>query len=185
MESGRVCNRCNIFKDKENFSFLKKKNRLYSTCKKCVCEKVKAKYWENPEHFKKKAKEYRDKDVIKARNNWSRWHKNERINHPVRVLLRRARRRSREQNLEFNLEENDIIIPTNCPILGIELKVNCSKNKLPTDNSISLDRINNSKGYTKDNVLVISMKANRIKNNSTFEEVEKLYLFLKNLKEIS
>lgn len=40
------------------------------------------------------------------------------------------------------------------------------------DNSLSLDRIDNTKGYTKDNCVVISYKANRLKSDSTFEELK-------------
>ena len=46
-------------------------------------------------------------------------------------------------------------------------------------NSPSLDRLDNNKGYTKENISVISYKANRIKNDASFEEIEKLYLWLK------
>jgi hypothetical protein len=39
-------------------------------------------------------------------------------------------------------------------------------------NSPSLDRIDSSKGYTPDNIWVISNKANSIKSNATVEELE-------------
>jgi len=37
-----------------------------------------------------------------------------------------------------------------------------------------LDRIDNNKGYIKDNVWVISRKANTIKNNASLEELKAL-----------
>lgn len=39
------------------------------------------------------------------------------------------------------------------------------------DDSYSLDRIDSSKGYIKGNVWVISLRANRIKNDSTPDEL--------------
>lgn len=38
-------------------------------------------------------------------------------------------------------------------------------------NAASLDRIDNSKGYVRGNVMVISLRANAIKNNATAEEL--------------
>jgi hypothetical protein len=54
--------------------------------------------------------------------------------------------------------------------LGITISTNENKNHSP-----SLDRIFPELGYTKGNVRVISWRANWIKNNSTIEEIEKLY----------
>ena len=48
--------------------------------------------------------------------------------------------------------------------------------------SPSLDRIFPESGYTKGNVRVISWRANWIKNNSTIEEIEKLYIDSQNIK---
>lgn len=41
--------------------------------------------------------------------------------------------------------------------------------------SLSLDKIIPSLGYAKGNIWVISYRANTIKNNCTFEEIQKLY----------
>lgn len=68
-------------------------------------------------------------------------------------------------------------LPTHCPILGIELNYESGKNgKRPL--SPSIDRINSSKGYEINNVHIISWRANRIKNDSTPEELKKIYDYL-------
>lgn len=82
-----------------------------------------------------------------------------------------ARQRARRDNLDFNLSVSDIIIPNICPKLGILLF--SSKGRMG-QNSPSIDRKDSSRGYTKDNIQVISWKANRLKNNGTKEEFELL-----------
>lgn len=79
---------------------------------------------------------------------------------------------------EWDLEFSDIVWNKTCPILGIELDYYTNSRK---ENSPSFDRIDSSKGYTKDNVIIISWRANRIKNDGTAEEHQKIANFLKKL----
>lgn len=95
---------------------------------------------------------------------------------PRQLLLQNARNRAKEKGLAFSITRNDIIIPDLCPLLNIPLERGSGK---PSYNSPSLDRIDSTRGYTTDNIWVISYKANTIKNNSTIEEFEML---LKNWK---
>lgn len=90
----------------------------------------------------------------------------EKIN-PKKVLLNAARYRAKRRNIDFNLDLEDIKIPVYCPVLGIELKQHREgvRSGYYFD-SPSIDRIDNNKGYLKDNILVISQKANLIKNNA-------------------
>ena len=75
--------------------------------------------------------------------------------------------------MPFNLDIEDCIAPKKCPILGITLK-RSTKLQGPLDDSPSLDKIIPEKGYVKGNVIVISQLANRIKNDGTFEEINKV-----------
>jgi len=88
---------------------------------------------------------------------------------PRYCFIRNARVRALKRKIEFSITENDVVIPTHCPILGIELKrgygIGGATWSLP-----SLDRIDSSKGYIPGNVAVISRKANIIKNNGTAYE---------------
>src|SRR5262249_20499481 len=90
----------------------------------------------------------------------------DRVADPRKGMLAGARRRARIRGLEFNLTIEDLIVPDLCPILGIPLVVCKGK---PCDGSPSLDRIDNDRGYTRDNVRVISYLANTAKNNMSDE----------------
>jgi hypothetical protein len=93
-------------------------------------------------------------------------------------LLNYARRNAKRRGEECSLELKDIIIPEYCPVLGIKLEPGSDSHQ---DCSPSVDRIDSTKGYTKDNVWIISARANRIKNNATIEEIGMLYEALKSL----
>jgi hypothetical protein len=115
----------------------------------------------------KRVKERRKND-IRYRLNW---------------LLQQARVRAKKKNLESDIDIDFLmsIYPADgkCPILGIELQFNTGNYAGSRWNSPSLDRIDNTKGYTKDNVHIISSRANIIKRDATLEELEAIVLYLK------
>jgi len=89
---------------------------------------------------------------------------------PEKKMFRRAKARAKERGLEFNLDHSDISIPTHCPVLGVELV--CHKGRSGGNpNSPALDRIDNSKGYVKGNVMVVSHRANMMKVDASPEEL--------------
>lgn len=83
-------------------------------------------------------------------------------------LYNSAKVRAKQKGEEFTIELDDIQVPSKCPILGIPLEYHRGKKQ---DNSYSLDRIDSRLGYVKGNVWVISLRANRIKNDSTPSEL--------------
>jgi DNA-directed RNA polymerase subunit RPC12/RpoP len=85
-------------------------------------------------------------------------------------MWRRAKSRALQRNLEFNIEITDIVIPEFCPILGIELKEHKGRSG-GEKTSPALDRIDNSKGYVKGNIIVISHLANMMKSSANNEEL--------------
>ena len=91
---------------------------------------------------------------------------------PEGLMLARAKTRARIQGLEFDIGIDDIEIPKVCPILGIELvRHKGSSGGKPA--SPSLDRVDNSKGYVKGNVIVLSHLANMMKSSATVEYLVK------------
>lgn len=96
---------------------------------------------------------------------------------PEWKMHQRAKQRCKETGREFNILVSDIIIPDVCPILGIPLNMNSGKSGAYR-NSPSLDRIDNSKGYTKDNIQVISQLANAMKCHASNEELLKFATYI-------
>jgi predicted nucleic acid-binding Zn-ribbon protein len=91
---------------------------------------------------------------------------------PEWKMHQRAKARCKENGREFSLSVEDVLIPDICPVLGIKLNMNSGKSGAYR-NSPSLDRVDNSKGYTKENIQVISQLANAMKCHATNEELHK------------
>lgn len=99
----------------------------------------------------------------------------------IRVLLDNSKQRAKNAGIEHTIQKEDINIPDTCPVFGVPLKREDKKTWL---NAPSIDRIENNKGYTKDNIIIISRRANILKKDATIEELQQLANFYKNLKEI-
>jgi hypothetical protein len=94
-----------------------------------------------------------------------------------KILLNNARRRALKNNIQFSINIEDIIIPAMCPILNIPIILD--SNLKTRDNSPSIDRLVPELGYTKENIRIISYRANTIKNSASIEEIEKILMYLK------
>lgn len=88
---------------------------------------------------------------------------------PKKKLLKSAKYNAKTRGIEFTIDESDIVIPEYCPYLGIKLSIEIQTKT--TNSSASLDRIDNSKGYIKGNVQVISNLANRMKANASIQDL--------------
>lgn len=83
-------------------------------------------------------------------------------------MYKNCRTRARTLGIPFEIKREDIVIPETCPILGMRIIPGYETSR---DCSPSVDRIEPNKGYTKDNIQVISYLANRMKNNGTLEQL--------------
>lgn len=107
---------------------------------------------------------------------------NHRVNEAIRrekdlriTIFALAKQRAKNNDIEFSITINDILMPEKCPVLNIDLKTGSRKMH---NNSPSLDRVNPKLGYTKDNIRVISWRANRLKSDSSPEELELILKYI-------
>lgn len=85
-------------------------------------------------------------------------------------MHQRAKQRARTNDREFSIQVSDIVFPDVCPILGMSLESH-SGSSGGKPNSPALDRIDNLKGYTKENIQVVSHRANQMKLDASKEEL--------------
>lgn len=164
----KVCSKCGKEKPISHFHKSKLgKLGVRKDCKECVGKRLKKHREDNLEEYtvKETLKRNKERNTLEGR---------------IRKMYHAAKSRAKKYNREFNLEIEDLIsvypVKNRCPILDIELKWNFVGFR---DNSPSLDRIDSSLGYIKNNIQIISVRANRIKNDSTIEELEKILNYLK------
>jgi hypothetical protein len=122
-------------------------------------------YLKNKTKILKQAKDSYDRNRKTIQRRSKEWL----AEHPEYRLWKQAKDSSKQRGLEFSITVEDIVIPKYCTYLGIELTKHFDSGRY--DSNISLDRIDNSKGYIKDNIQVISSKANFMKRNATIEEL--------------
>ena len=91
--------------------------------------------------------------------------------------ISKTRSKCKKYNVPFTLTIEWLIenMKTHCPLLGIELTFG----EINFVNSASIDRKDPMLGYTPQNCMVISNKANRIKSDATLQE---LVMLVENLK---
>lgn len=136
----------------------------------------KQKYAKNKEYTKAKTKEYYNSNKSTINETLKVYRRSE--EGQIKSMLARVMARCKKGNIPFDLTIEDIFIPQYCPVLNIELKVGDGKTH---DSSPSLDRIVPELGYIKNNVIVVSHKANRIKNNAKTCELKRVYEFYEKL----
>lgn len=160
-------------------------------CKACNKEYKKNyhKEYHAKEETKQKKREYyrKNRDWIDASNKksrekhkerWAEERKNRHAIDPIPNMLQTAKRRARERGLDFNITSEDLKLPEICPALGVPIKVTRGK---ATPFSPSLDRVDNTKGYIKGNVVIVSYRANTVKNDASIEELRKILKFYEGL----
>lgn len=97
-------------------------------------------------------------------------------------LCSKARKRGRQRGMEATIKPSDLVWPSHCPVLGIELDYpavsGLRKGLAVQPNWPSLDRWDSTKGYVPGNVFVISYRANTLKNSATYAEILQVAKYL-------
>ena len=98
---------------------------------------------------------------------------------PFAYLLLELGRNAKKRGHEFNLTREDFaVLPTHCPVLGVELDYSGSGKP----NAASIDRSDSTRGYVRGNVVIMSRRANTLKNDATAEELQKVLDYLRSLR---
>lgn len=130
---------------------------------------------ENKEH----TKIYRMTYYEENKEEMVKYQSDRRQTFPVRVLLINAKSRAKKRGIEFNILEEDLKpFPTHCPVLGFELVYTAKE--ILQENSASLDRFDNTKGYIKGNVNIVSHRANALKRDASLKEVKSILRYMEN-----
>jgi hypothetical protein len=145
-----VCSLCDKLKEKREFyAKLGLKDGIWKRCRSCCSDMA-----------------HKNNEKVKKERTLDQW---------KQELFKRNRRNAIKEGIKFTIELNDIEIPEFCPVLGIKMIfAGESMDAYP-----SLDKIVPELGYIKGNVCIISGRANRIKNNGTAEEHEKIVKYIK------
>lgn len=143
-------------------------NKLGNKVSKQRIAQICAKRGLDPMSIKREIKELERQDRMR-RLYGSFWHNGQLIADKKTISAAKKKFRYKKNNSvhAFTVEFSDIEWPTHCPVLGIELDYH-SKHR--QENSVTFDRIDNTKPYEPGNVVIMSWRANRIKNDGTAEE---------------
>jgi len=101
-------------------------------------------------------------DVAKARD--MKW----RADNRLKTLIFATKQTSKIKGLLHDISIEDLVQVPICPLTGIEIDWTCSGRHLRNP---SVDRIDNSKGYVKGNVEIMSCLGNSMKSNATPEQL--------------
>jgi hypothetical protein len=151
-----------------------RKRDVGKMCKSCNMKNVEKQY----RHTKIKENKLSASEYSKARR--KKYENDDKFR--LSKLLDAAKVRAKRKNIICDLTIDDLfeIFPKDriCPVLGINLFWGNS-GKGNRNNSPSIDKIDPNGNYTKDNVCIISWRANMLKSDATFEEIESIYFYMK------
>jgi hypothetical protein len=127
--------------------------------------------WKNKEEVRVYMKEYYLKKKLEDPLFSKRRNRRYRDNNTERLALDSIKARAKLKGIIFDLKWEDIKDYDTCPVFNEKLKR--ARGSGGKKFSPSVDRIDPTKGYTKDNIQVISKLANSMKSNATPEELLK------------
>lgn len=160
----KPCLRCTVAKPYNEFYKNKNRKDGYSNeCKACAHDRYKA----DPQAVEKRKQFAVKWKQVNPKSLWVHW------------AVNRAKKRAKIKNVPFNLKSRDLIplVPDVCPVFGTPFTF--TGNVVGgTDTSPSIDRIDPKKGYVIENIAIISVKANSIKNAYTAAELMQVAIWL-------
>jgi hypothetical protein len=150
MEGMKQCSCCGETKPVgEFYKDKKRKDGFQIYCKSCLKSKANMYYKNNQDKEKARKKKWTEEN-------------------PLLNIWFRLKDRAIRKKLDFDLDVSDLTMPEVCPILGLSLE---KGEKGKQANSPSVDRIDNTIGYIKGTIQIISDLANSMKRDATPEQL--------------
>lgn len=163
----KYCVACKEDRDVSLFSFNKAtKDGLQNRCKSC-------------DNFRQALRRLEKRTELNFKSKQYQQQRRKDPEYRLKMLFNSAKQRATKKNRQFNLTIDDLKfiwpVDNKCPVFGFELEWNEAGFR---DTSPSIDRKDSTKGYTLDNVQIISWKANRIKADSSLEDLRTVLNFM-------
>lgn len=148
------CNKCKKWKSKHKFSIdnnslHQNRGGVCSECKDCQRER----------YYHERQRLFENDDVA--------------LRYKLQQALKGTRRRSKEKNIYNDLTLDYLMYlwekqDGKCALTGMQMTYKFYEGRVNTN--LSVDRIDSAKGYSKDNVQLVCMAANQMKNDLSMEE---------------
>lgn len=169
----KICSKCKIRKELDEFYKDKRKNNKYRTiCKLCCKNSCKKYYLNNKKHYKKQHKKYYNENKIKILKINKITHKNNKKLHQYKYTLKNIKQRCNNlNNVAFKYYGGRGI---KCLITESELKFLWERDKAYEMKKPSIDRIDNNENYCLENCRYIEQSENtKRRSRNTLEELKK------------
>jgi len=185
----KLCTKCTQILPLDNFHRAKHtKSGRVAYCKKCM-RAYKIKYIaKNKDNLREKHKQYVQLNKEAIRKHSREWKSKNRntFDGAANTILRAAKARAKIKKLDFNLDKDWVIkhlTKLKCGATGISLILEIDNRYSQSPFRPSIDRADNTKGYTKDNCQITSVIYNRTKSEYTHDDVLLMckYLIEKNI----
>jgi hypothetical protein len=184
----KTCCVCKVEKDVTWFSLSRnRKDGHHPWCKPCVKEYRKLgqydRYSNRTEYFKNWQKEYRKTDKAKTADRTYRKQYTSELAGLASRLCSGAKNRAKNKNIAFCLDLEWVkarLEPMKCEVSGVPLLFEVDKTVMHSPFRPSIDRIDNSLGYTKENSRIVAVIYNKAKSDGTDADVLKLALGIVN-----
>ena len=183
----KKCNKCKKYKFLEQFIKNKHcKEGVAGTCKKCHNKYIKR--WKRKNYKRlaeKRRKRYVETEGLEVKQRQER----RKQLFPLRTRCQMLRNgmccRAKSKKIKFddkfftvNYLIKRLTNNPNCECCHKKLDIGFKKDKKFNDNSPSMDRVNSSKGYTKNNVAILCWRCNKHKQDATSKELRQIANFM-------
>lgn len=179
-----VCQKCKEEKPITEFTLNRRSKTSYEPyCKPCRKEHLRLYHIKYRKELKEKRKEKYEANAKKYRKAVKIYADELRKNNPAKWRTRKFFERNKN-NTDCSKEyiENLFLTIINCQCCGKKMDLSYLGNGEKNDNAPSIDRVDSSKGYLKDNIGVICWKCNYRKTDLSLTDLKNLINYVQKMR---